>query len=35
VSLVGWDFTPLLDNPSFTKGLLMGLCKIARQEKGG
>jgi hypothetical protein len=34
VSLVGWDFTPLLDNPSFTKGLLMGLCKIARQEKG-
>jgi CRP/FNR family cyclic AMP-dependent transcriptional regulator len=35
VSLVGWDFTPLLDNPSFTRGLLMGLCKIARQEKGG
>jgi CRP-like cAMP-binding protein len=34
VSLVGWDFTPLLDNPSFTRGLLMGLCKIARQEKG-
>jgi len=35
VSLVGWDFTPLLDNPSFTRGLLMGLCKIARQERGG
>jgi CRP/FNR family transcriptional regulator, cyclic AMP receptor protein len=34
VSLVGWDFTPLLDNPSFTKGLLMGLCRIARQERG-
>ena len=35
LTLVGWDFTPLLDNPSFTRGLLMGLCKIARQEKGG
>jgi len=34
VSLVGWDFTPLLDNPSFTKGLLLGLCRIARQERG-
>jgi len=34
VSLVGWDFTPLLENPSFTKGLLLGLCKIARQERG-
>jgi CRP-like cAMP-binding protein len=34
VSLVGWDFTPLLDNPSFAKGLLLGLCRIARQERG-
>jgi CRP-like cAMP-binding protein len=34
VSLVGWDFTPLLDNASFAKGLLLGLCRIARQERG-
>jgi CRP/FNR family cyclic AMP-dependent transcriptional regulator len=34
VSLVGWDFTPLLDNASFSKGLLLGLCRIARQERG-
>jgi|SRR5213592_2944375 len=34
VSLVGWDFTPLLANPSFAKGLLLGLCRIARQERG-
>jgi CRP/FNR family cyclic AMP-dependent transcriptional regulator len=34
VSLVGWDFTPLLDNSSFAKGLLLGLCRIARQERG-
>jgi hypothetical protein len=31
---VGWDFTPLLDNASFAKGLLLGLCRIARQERG-
>jgi CRP-like cAMP-binding protein len=33
VSLVGWDFTPLLDNASFAKGLLLGLCRIARGER--
>jgi CRP-like cAMP-binding protein len=35
VSLVGWDFTPLLDNASFAKGLLLGLCRIARGERDG
>jgi CRP/FNR family transcriptional regulator, cyclic AMP receptor protein len=34
VSLVGWDFTPLLENASFAKGLLLGLCRIARQQRG-
>jgi len=34
LSLVGWDFTPFLDNPEFAKGLLLGLCRIARQERG-
>jgi len=34
VSLVEWDFTPLLENSSFTKALLLGLCRIARQERG-
>jgi len=33
LSLVSWDFKPLLDNPEFTKGLLLGLCAIARQER--
>jgi CRP-like cAMP-binding protein len=35
LSLVSWDFKPLLDNPDFTKGLLLGLCAIARQEREG
>jgi len=35
LSLVDWDFKPLLDNPDFTKALLLGLCAIARQEREG
>ena len=34
LSLVSWDFKSLLDNLEFTKGLLLGLCAIARQERG-
>jgi len=34
LSLVGWDFKPLLDNLEIAKGLLLGLCAIARQERG-
>jgi CRP-like cAMP-binding protein len=34
LSLVGWDFKPLLDNLEVAKGLLLGLCAIARQERG-
>ena len=34
LSLVSWDFKPLLDNPEFTKALLIGLCRLARQERG-
>ena len=33
LALVSWDFQPLLDNPAFTKGLLMGLCRLVRDYR--
>jgi CRP-like cAMP-binding protein len=35
LSLVAWDFTPLLENAGFTRALLLGLCEIARRHRGG
>ncbi len=33
LALVSWDFQPLLDNPAFAKGLLMGLCRLVRDYR--
>ncbi len=33
LALVSWDFQPLLDNPVFAKGLLMGLCQLVRDYR--
>jgi CRP-like cAMP-binding protein len=33
LALVTWDFQPLLDNPAFSKGLLMGLCRLVRDYR--
>jgi CRP/FNR family transcriptional regulator, cyclic AMP receptor protein len=33
LALVSWDFQPLLDNPAFTKGLLLGLCRLVREYR--
>jgi CRP/FNR family cyclic AMP-dependent transcriptional regulator len=33
LALVSWDFQPLLDNPVFAKGLLMGLCRLVRDYR--
>lgn len=33
IALVTWDFQPLLDNPAFSKALLMGLCKLVREYR--
>jgi len=33
LALVSWDFQPLLDNPAFSKGLLMGLCRLVRDYR--
>jgi CRP/FNR family transcriptional regulator, cyclic AMP receptor protein len=33
LAIVSWDFQPLLDNPSFSKGLLMGLCRLVRDYR--
>ena len=33
LALVSWDFQPLLDNPAFSKGLLMGLCQLVRDYR--
>jgi CRP-like cAMP-binding protein len=33
LALVSWDFQPLLDNPAFSKGLLMGLCQLIRDYR--
>lgn len=33
LSLVTWDFQPLLNDASFSKGLLLGLCAIVRQYR--
>lgn len=33
LALVSWDFQPMLDNPAFCKGLLMGLCQLVRDYR--
>jgi len=33
LALVSWDFQPLLDNPAFSRGLLMGLCQLVRDYR--
>ena len=33
LALVSWDFQPLLDNPAFSKGLLLGLCRLVRDYR--
>jgi CRP-like cAMP-binding protein len=33
LALVTWDFQPLLDNPAFSKGLLLGLCQLVREYR--
>jgi CRP/FNR family transcriptional regulator, cyclic AMP receptor protein len=33
LALVSWDFQPLLDNPAFARGLLMGLCQLVRDYR--
>jgi CRP-like cAMP-binding protein len=33
LALVTWDFQPLLDNPAFSKALLLGLCTLVRQYR--
>jgi len=33
IALVTWDFQPLLDNPAFSKALLMGLCQLVREYR--
>jgi CRP-like cAMP-binding protein len=33
LALVSWDFQPLLDNPVFAKGLLLGLCRLVRDYR--
>jgi CRP/FNR family transcriptional regulator, cyclic AMP receptor protein len=33
LALVSWDFQPLLDNPAFSRGLLMGLCRLVRDYR--
>ena len=33
LALVSWDFQPLLDNPAFSKGLLLGLCRLVREYR--
>jgi CRP-like cAMP-binding protein len=33
LALVSWDFQPLLDNPAFSRGLLLGLCRLVRDYR--
>ena len=33
LALVSWDFQPMLDNPAFSKGLLLGLCQLVREYR--
>jgi CRP/FNR family transcriptional regulator, cyclic AMP receptor protein len=33
LALVTWDFQPLLDNPAFSRGLLLGLCRLVRDYR--
>jgi CRP/FNR family cyclic AMP-dependent transcriptional regulator len=33
LALVSWDFQPLLDNPAFARGLLLGLCRLVRDYR--
>ena len=33
LALVSWDFQPMLDNPAFAKGLLLGLCRLVRDYR--
>jgi CRP-like cAMP-binding protein len=33
LALVSWDFQPMLDNPAFARGLLLGLCRLVRDYR--
>jgi len=33
LAVVSWDFQPLLDNPAFSRALLLGLCTLVRQYR--
>jgi CRP/FNR family cyclic AMP-dependent transcriptional regulator len=33
LALVTWDFQPMLDNPAFARGLLLGLCRLVRDYR--
>jgi CRP/FNR family cyclic AMP-dependent transcriptional regulator len=33
LALVSWDFQPMLDNPLFARGLLLGLCRLVRDYR--
>ena len=33
LALVSWDFQPMLDNPVFARGLLLGLCRLVRDYR--